>query len=178
MIIAGTLSHSAIIDQLAAGGKLKNLDWLKGQWERTFSQIVNNPLPGVGNALVIVGSDRRGTAYGFMKLSRQIGVSPWYWWADVPPQRHDTLSVEPSVSDAPSVKYRGIFINDEDWGLNPWASKTFDPEFNNIGPKTYEKVFELMLRLRSTISGLPCTPAARSSALPRRILLSPTVTES
>jgi hypothetical protein len=113
-------------------------------------QIVEKPLPGVDRALVIVGSDRRGTAYGLMQLSEKIGVSPWYWWADVPAQHHDRLAIRIAAShvSAPAVKYRGIFINDEDWGLNPWAAKTFDPDFKNIGPKTYEKVFELMLRLR------------------------------
>jgi hypothetical protein len=84
-------------------------------------------------------------------LSEAIGVSPWYWWADVPPAKHAALYVslpEASFHDAPAVKYRGIFINDEDWGLNVWAKETFDPKFGNIGPKTYEKVFELLLRLR------------------------------
>ena len=149
-IIAGTLGHSAIIDSLAAAGKLQDLDKIRGRWEATLWEVVANPAPGVERALVIVGSDRRGTAYGLTQLSERIGVSPWYWWADVPPPHRDTIAVNvpsPQV-DAPGVKYRGIFINDEDWGLNPWASKTFDPKFGNIGPKTYEKVFELMLRLR------------------------------
>jgi len=85
-----------------------------------------------------------------MELSKKIGVSPWYWWTDVPVEHRDTLVIKigSPQTDAPAVKYRGIFINDEDWGLHPWAAKTFDPEFKNIGPKTYEKVFELMLRLR------------------------------
>jgi Glycosyl hydrolase family 115/Gylcosyl hydrolase family 115 C-terminal domain len=150
MIIAGTLGHSAFIDGLAAGGKLHDLDKIRGHWEATLWEVVQNPFPGVERALVIVGSDRRGTAYGLMQLSEKIGVSPWYWWADVPPKHHDAIAVKISApqTDAPGVKYRGFFINDEDWGLNPWASKTFDPKFGNIGPKTYEKVFELMLRLR------------------------------
>lgn len=150
MIIAGTLGHSAIINKLAAGGKLKDVERIQNRWEATLSQIVEKPFPGIERALVIVGSDRRGTTYGLMRLSEKIGVSPWYWWADVPVRHQDALAIRlpaPQV-DAPGVKYRGIFINDEDWGLNPWAAKTFDPEFKNIGPKTYEKVFELMLRLR------------------------------
>jgi len=150
MVIVGTLGHSAVIDQLAAAGKLAGLDEIKGRWEATLAQVVKKPFPGVDDALVIVGSDRRGAAYGLMQLSERIGVSPWYWWADVPAQHHELLAIKlsgPEV-DAPSVKYRGIFINDEDWGINVWAAKTFDPEFKNIGPKTYEKVFELMLRLR------------------------------
>jgi hypothetical protein len=150
MIIAGTLHHSAIIDKMAGAGILKDLDKITNKWEATLSQIVEKPFPGVDRALIIVGSDRRGTAYGLMKLSEAIGVSPWYWWADVPVTHHDELVINLSGSqvDFPAVKYRGIFINDEDWGLNPWAAKTFDPKFKNIGPKTYAKVFELMLRLR------------------------------
>ena len=150
VIIVGTFSHSAFIEKLAAAGKIKNLNQITNHWESTLLQIVEKPVPGVDRALVIVGSDRRGAAYGLMRLSEAIGVSPWYWWADVPARHRDTLVVKiPSTDiDAPAVKYRGIFINDEDWGMNPWASKTFDPEFKNIGPKTYEKVFELLLRLR------------------------------
>ena len=150
VIIAGTLGHSTIIDALANSGKLKDLDQIKGRWEATLAQVVEKPLPGVERAVVIAGSDRRGTAYGLMRLSEAIGVSPWYWWADVPPRHHNAIAVKLPApqTDAPGVKYRGFFINDEDWGLNPWASKKFDPQFGNIGPKTYEKVFELMLRLR------------------------------
>jgi hypothetical protein len=150
LIIVGTLGHSALVEKLIADGKLKDLDKIKDRWEATLSQIVEKPLPGVDRALVIVGSDRRGAAYGLMQLSEKIGVSPWYWWADVPVRHQNFLAIKISSPqlDAPEVKYRGIFINDEDWGLNPWAAKTFDPEFKNIGPKTYEKVFELMLRLR------------------------------
>src|SRR5207302_360523 len=126
---------------LAADGRLRKVDKIKGRWETTLTQIVDNPFPGVGRAFVIAGSDRRGTAYGLVRLSEKIGVSPWYWWADVPVRRRDALAVKgPSPQiDAPGVKYRGIFINDEDWGLNPWAAKTFDTAFRNIGPKTYEK---------------------------------------
>lgn len=150
MVIAGTLGHSLLIDQMAAAGKLKDPGKIRGRWEATLWQVVQEPFPGVKRALVITGSDRRGTAYGLMRLSEMIGVSPWYWWADVP-ARHQkvlTIKIASPQTDAPGVKYRGIFINDEDWGINPWAAKTFDPEFKNIGPKTYEKVFELMLRLR------------------------------
>lgn len=150
VVIVGTLGHSAVIDRLAREQKLKDVDALRGRWEATLWQIVDRPLPGVKRALVIAGSDRRGAAYGLMVLSQKIGVSPWYWWADVPPHHAQVLAVNlrGPQTDAPGVKYRGIFINDEDWGLNPWASKTFDPKFGNIGPKTYNKVFELLLRLR------------------------------
>ncbi|HEY3757501.1 MAG TPA: glycosyl hydrolase 115 family protein [Opitutaceae bacterium] len=150
LIIVGTLDHSRLIDQLAVTGKLGDLSGLRGHWETTRIERVDQPLPGVASALVIVGSDRRGTAYGLMNLSERIGVSPWYWWADVPPRHHPNISLDfPSPqTSAPAVKYRGIFINDEDWGLNPWARTTFEPAVGNIGPKTYTKVFELLLRLR------------------------------
>ena len=150
LIVAGTLGKSAFVDKLAAAGKLQGLEKIKGRWEATVWQVVERPVPDVERALVIVGSDRRGTAYGLMRLSELVGVSPWYWWADVPPVRRSALVVSaPSPEfDAPAVKYRGIFINDEDWGLHQWAKQTFEPAVGGIGPKTYEKVFELMLRLR------------------------------
>ena len=112
--------------------------------------MVSNPLPNVERALVILGSDRRGTAFGIFTLSEEIGVSPWYWWADVPTPHQDALVIGPQSLQAgpPSVKYRGIFLNDEDWGLQPWAAKTFEPETGDIGPKTYAKVCELLLRLK------------------------------
>lgn len=100
--------------------------------------------------VVIAGSDRRGTAYGAMELSKSIGVSPWYWWADVTPHKRAEFKIPSGrhVVASPKVKYRGIFLNDEDFALRPWASKTLDPETGNIGPKTYAKIFELMLRLK------------------------------
>ena len=150
VVIAGTLGHSALVDLLVGEGKLPRAATIRGQWEATLWEVIEQPLPGVKRALVIVGSDRRATAYGLMQLSEAIGVSPWYWWADVPVAHRNALAIalRGAQTDSPAVKYRGIFINDEDWGLNPWASKTFDPDFGNIGPKTYAKVFELMLRLR------------------------------
>src|SRR6185369_1060922 len=121
------------------------------KWESFQIETVNNPFPNVENALVITGSDRRGTAFGVYEMSQKIGVSPWVWWADVAPEIRENLIVTGGkfVSLEPSVKYRGIFLNDEDWGLNPWASKTFEPETGNIGPKTYAKIFELLLRLKA-----------------------------
>jgi hypothetical protein len=112
---------------------------------------VRNPLPHVSMGLVIVGSDRRGTAYGVYELSQAIGVSPWYWWADVAPAHRSRLMVAAGVRrmGPPSVQYRGIFLNDEDWGLQPWAAKTFEPERADIGPKTYARIFELLLRLKA-----------------------------
>jgi hypothetical protein len=148
-VLIGTLGSGGTIDALAASGKL-DVSAIKGKWEAYTLATVENPTAKTSRALVIAGSDRRGTAYGVMALSEAIGVSPWYWWADVPPTKHQALYLHIPLNfhDAPGVKYRGIFINDEDWGLNPWAAKTFDPDFKNIGPKTYRKVFELMLRLR------------------------------
>ena len=149
-VIAGTLGQSALIDRLAKEGKLKGLDKIQGRWEATLTQLIDHPIEGVDRALVIVGSDRRGTAYGLTRLSEKIGVSPWSWWADVPTPRQKrlTISLAEPETDAPGVKYRGIFINDEDWGMHPWAKGTFEPQNGGIGPKTYERVFELMLRLR------------------------------
>ena len=148
-VIVGTIGHSALIDQLAAAGKI-SIAPIAGKWETYAIQVVDHPLPNVESALVIAGSDRRATAYGVFDLSQAIGVSPWYWWADVTPVHQDTLIINTgaAIEGPPSVKYRGIFINDEDWGLEPWAAKTFEPEQGNIGPKTYAKVFELILRLR------------------------------
>ena len=150
IIIAGTIGKNKVIDQLIRNRKL-NVKEIEGQWERYTIQVVNNPLPNVKQALVIAGSDRRGVAYGLFSVSETIGVSPWYWWADVPVKKRNNiyLNVKPYTSPAPTVKYRGVFINDEDWGLLPWAKNTFDPELKDIGPKTYAKVFELLLRLKA-----------------------------
>jgi hypothetical protein len=152
VVLIGTLGHSPAIDRLAAGGKLP-LDEIKNQWESFVMAVVRQPLPGVEEALVIAGSDRRGTAFGAFDLSRQIGVSPWTWWADVPPARQTTLAVRAGRyrQGPPSVEYRGIFLNDEDWGLRPWAGKTYDPALGDIGPKTYERIFELLLRLKANL---------------------------
>lgn len=150
VVYVGTLGQSARIDTLAREGKLELGD-LDGAWESFVIATVASPEPGVSQGLVIAGSDRRGTAFGVYELSQAIGVSPWHWWADVSPPRAEALYVSEGLRrfGPPSVKYRGIFINDEDWGLHPWASHTFDPELGDIGPKTYERVFELMLRLKA-----------------------------
>lgn len=149
-VIIGTIGKSAILDQLAAKGKL-DTNGITGEWESDVLQIVKNPCPGVGRALVIAGSDRRGTIYGIYRLSELAGVSPWYWWADVPVKEQKILALHGDIlkQGPPAVKYRGIFLNDEDWCLRPWAAKTFDPATGNIGPKTYAKVFELLLRLHA-----------------------------
>ncbi|MBD0823710.1 glycosyl hydrolase 115 family protein [Aestuariibaculum marinum] len=123
----------------------------KNQWESYLYKTVSNPNKNINKAFVIAGTQPRGTAYGVFNLSKQIGVNPWYWWADVPAKKQSELIIKESnyFSKEPSVKFRGIFLNDEDWGLQPWAAKTFEPETGDIGPKTYTKIFELLLRLNA-----------------------------
>lgn len=149
-IIVGTLGHNEWIEQMVAKKKL-DVEPLKNRWESYLVQLVHNPLPGVDKALVIVGSDRRGAAYGLLSVSRTIGVSPWYWWADAPIVKKDQLNlkVDKYISKEPTVKYRGIFINDEDWGLYRWSKRNFEKEVGNFGPRTYAKVCELLLRLQA-----------------------------
>ncbi|MCL5129819.1 glycosyl hydrolase 115 family protein [Algibacter sp. L4_22] len=163
VIIAGTIGKNKIIDQLISSGKIEVSD-IKGDWERYSIQLVDNPIKGIKKALIIVGSDRRGTAYGILELSRKMGVSPWEWWADVTPEKKEniTISIQNERSKRPSVKYRGVFLNDEDWGLQRWAALNFEPETGDMGPKTYAKVFELLLRLRANT----IWPAMHSSTKP------------
>lgn len=148
----GTLGRNAAIDRLIADRRIA-AGTLKGAWESFLITSVDKPRPGVARALVIIGSDRRGTAYGAYELSRAIGVSPWYWWADVTPRHQANLHVAKGLRrfGPPSVKYRGIFFNDEDWGLVPWAATTHAPQEKPLGPKTYANVFELMLRLKANL---------------------------
>lgn len=150
LILAGTVGQNDLLNQLVAEQKI-DVSGVEGSWESWSMQVVRKPFPGVKSALVIVGSDRRGTAYGILELSRLMGVSAWEWWADVQPAQREKISldIETKTFGSPSVKYRGLFLNDEDWGLQPWAAKTFEPETGDIGPKTYAKIFELMLRLRA-----------------------------
>ena len=149
-IIAGTLGQSSLIDALAEAA-LIDADAVRGRWEVFGIQLVEAPLPGVPRAMVVYGSTPRGTAYGLLHLSRLMGVSPYIWWADVAPQHRDFVGMlgRKLLSREPSVRYRGIFINDEDWGLTPWAAKNLDKAYNNIGPGTYARVMELLLRLRA-----------------------------
>jgi hypothetical protein len=150
-VLIGTVGKSGVMDDLIKASRLDAGD-IKGQWELFIIACLSNPLPGVALGLVIAGSDRRGTAYGVYELSRRIGVSPWYWWADVTPAHRDALYVsrERVKIGPPVVKYRGIFINDEMWGIRPWAAETFAPDEGlGLGPKTYAIIFELLLRLRA-----------------------------
>lgn len=145
-IWVGTAGRHPLID--ASGLDLAKL---KGCWECFQITQLRDPAPGVKQALVIAGADRRGTAYGAYTLSQALGVSPWVWWADLAPVKRGPLHVTLTgpLHDGPAVKYRGLFINDEDWGLQPWAARTFEPEAANIGPRTYEQVFRLLLRLKA-----------------------------
>ena len=123
----------------------------ENQWESYLFKTILNPNKKIKKAFIIAGTNPRGTAYGVFAISKKIGISPWYWWADVPVSKNKelVLNQQDYYSESPSVDYRGIFINDEDWGLQPWAAKTFEPETADIGPKTYAKVFELLLRLNA-----------------------------
>lgn len=146
VVIAGTLGKSALIDALVRSGKIK-VDSISGKWESFAIATVDRPMPGVGRALVIAGSDKRGTIYGLYEISEQIGVSPWYWWADVPPQHHHALFIKAGtyVQGPPAVKYRGIFINDEEPCLGEWSRE----KFGGVNAKMYAHMFELLLRMRA-----------------------------
>jgi len=144
-VIVGTMGKSPIIDQLIQEGKIDTTQ-IAGKWESFLIQVVPEPLPNVANGLVIAGSDKRGTIYGIYDLSAQIGVSPWYWWADVPVRHQPAIFVLPGryIQGEPAVKYRGIFLNDEEPALGRWAVENYGG-FNH---KFYEKIFELILRMK------------------------------
>ena len=141
-IIVGTFDKSPLI---AATGV--DISDLKSKNQAFLISV----LPG--GRLLVAGSDSHGTAYGIMELSRLIGVSPWEWWADVTPEKKEAfhLAADYKMVQSPSVEYRGIFINDEDWGLMPWSSLNYEPWYKpgRIGPQTNERIFELLLRLRA-----------------------------
>jgi hypothetical protein len=155
VVLVGTIGHSPLIDGLVAAGKLAVTE-VAGKWETSVQQVVERPLPGVDRALVIAGSDQRGTIYGVYDLSRRMGVSPWYWWDDVPARHHDAVYVRPGshTQGTPAVRYRGFFVNDENPATGTWAPGVFGPGkapghpdgFNHL---YYEKVFEVMLRLKA-----------------------------
>jgi len=160
-ILIGTVGHSALIDSLIKRGQL-DVHGIAGQWESFLLQVVEAPAPGIARAVVIAGSDKRGTIYGIYELSQQIGVSPWYWWADVPAAHHDALYVRSGrfVVGPPVVRYRGIFLNDEAPALTNWVRAKFGnapvsqdppvpPGIANYGHEFYTRIFEVMLRLRA-----------------------------
>lgn len=152
VIIIGTIGRNKYIDALIEK-KVLDVSSIRNGWEQYIIKVLDNPSRGVDRALIIAGCDRRGTAYGTFAISEAMGVSPLYWWSDVPVVKQKALYlVTPEyTSQAPTVKYRGIFINDEGWGITPWAAKTFDPELGDIGPKTYAKVCELILRMKGNM---------------------------
>ena len=141
-IIVGTVGKSPLLKAVSA-----DVSALAGKKQAFLLQVLPD------GKLLVAGSDSHGTAYGIMELSRLIGVSPWEWWADVTPEKKTSfvLPAEYQTLQSPSVEYRGIFINDEDWGLMPWSSQTYEPSDikGHIGPKTNARIFELLLRLRA-----------------------------
>ncbi len=161
VIIAGTIGRSSLITQLATKGKIDTVG-IKDKWESFIIQTVERPFPGVRQAVVIAGSDRRGTIYGIYEISRQAGVSPWYWWADIPARRSSELYVTPGRYQwgEPSVRYRGIFLNDEYPALTRWVAHRYGevipsvtppvpPGVANYGSSFYTRIFELLLRLKA-----------------------------
>jgi hypothetical protein len=146
VVILGTIGKSPLIDELIRRHKIDVSD-VRGKWESAVTTIVERPMPGVRRALVIAGADKRGTIYGIYDLSEQIGVSPWYWWADVRVPHQEALYVMPGrvVQPVPAVKYRGIFFNDEAPCLSGWTKE----KFGGMNHEFYTKVFELLLRLKA-----------------------------
>jgi len=147
VIIAGTLGKSPIIDSLVSAGKL-DVSKIKGKWESFTSAVVASPAQGISSALVLAGSDKRGTIYALYDVSEQIGVSPWYWFADVPPKSHNAIYALPDtkMQGPPSIKYRGIFLNDEQPALTNWMKEKYNGVYNSA---FHARVFELLLRLRA-----------------------------
>ena len=144
-VLVGSL-QSPLMRKLTAARKIDRKA-LAGKWEKYLLQVVERPLPGVDRALVIVGSDKRGTIYGIYELSRQMGVSPWYWWLDVPAEQHSAVYIRDGVytDGEPAVQYRGIFINDEHPCFANWSRE----KFGGQNAKCYQHIFELLLRLKA-----------------------------
>lgn len=150
VVIVGTLGKSPIIDSLVEAGHI-DASLLSGKWEAFTLQTVATPLPGIEQALVIAGSDKRGTIYGVYELSAQMGVSPWHDLADAPPSKKEQLHVLAGTHTLgePAVKYRGLFINDENPGLLDWYHGTYGNSGPGFNSKFYVRVFELMLRMKA-----------------------------
>jgi len=164
LIVAGTIGTNVYIDSLISKG-LFSVEEINNKWE-AFKIKIYYPKNSQQKILLVAGSDSRGTAYGILELSRLAGVSPWNWWADVTPDKQKTVLIDSKINivQSPSVQYRGIFLNDEDWGIDPWATKTLDKSSAKgaIGPMAYQKVFELLLRLRANT----IWPAMHESTVP------------
>lgn len=141
-IIVGTLGKSDLVEKAGV-----DVSALQGK-KQAFLLAVSPK-----GKLIVAGSDAHGTAYGILEISRLIGVSPWEWWADATPNKKQSFELPANyrTMQAPTVEYRGIFINDEDWGLMPWSNQTYEPSDikGHIGPRTNERIFELLLRLRA-----------------------------
>ena len=152
MIIAGTIGKSDLISSLVSAGKLKVSD-TQGQWEAYHTELVSDPMSGVSEALIIAGADKRGTIYGIYDISSQIGISPWYYWADVPAMQQPSIFISNGTKKqmSPAIKYRGIFMNDEQPALSNWVNTNYYPcadgedGYNHL---FYSTVFELILRLK------------------------------
>lgn len=146
VIIAGTYDGPTLKNLVKS--KRIDLAELKGKTEQYIITTVSAPMPGVDEALVVAGSDRRGAVYGIYELSEQIGVSPWYDWADVPVARATDLAIERGryTAGEPAVRYRGIFLNDEAPCLTSWVKNTYGTDYGDH--RFYARVFELLLRLR------------------------------
>ena len=146
VLVIGTVGRSRLIDRLVESGKL-DVSAIRGKWEAHLTQTLENPFPGTKRAVVVAGSDKRGTIYGTYEMSEQAGVSPWYWWCDVPIKHQDRLYVTHGrfIQKSPAVKYRGIFINDEAPSLSNWVYQNFG-EYKH---EFYAHVFELLLRLKA-----------------------------
>ena len=147
LIIVGTLGHSRVIDRLVREHKL-DINAVAGEWEAFVLQVIERPLPGVERAFVVAGADKRGTTFGVYELSARLGVSPWAWWADVPIAKRSVIYAAPGrFADKPVVRYRGIFLNDEDPALSGWAHQSF----GGLNHRFYEHVYELVLRLKGNL---------------------------
>ncbi|KZS95513.1 hypothetical protein SISNIDRAFT_438997 [Sistotremastrum niveocremeum HHB9708] len=148
-IIVGTLGKSSLISQVVKNAKI-NVSAINGTWEAFWAGEVSNPLPGVSQAYVIIGADKRGSIFGLYTHSESFGVSPWWWWADVPIKTSKSLFASGCQHGTPSVKYRGFFLNDEQPALQNWAQEKFNNNFTStpFNHLFYTKIFELLLRMK------------------------------
>lgn len=142
-VVIGTVGHNSDAEKM--------IDWETVEYLRMHEE--GFVMQAKNGKLYILGSDKRGTAYGILELSRVIGISPWEWWADSTVEKKKEVRLEDGLNwfEYPSVTRRGIFLNDEDWGLTPWSYKTNEPSDikGQIGPNTHARIFELLLRLRA-----------------------------
>lgn len=146
LVLVAEIGKSPLLDNLIANGKV-DVSALRGRWDGYLIQHVLDPFEHTHSAWVIVGANKRGAMYGLYDVSETIGVSPWYWWADVPAKQHKTLTLTAGtrIIDWPRVKYRGIFLNDEAPALSAWVGE----KFGNYNAEFYQHVFELLLRLKA-----------------------------